>query len=177
VSKNWLHSLRVVVIGGRASICFGSAFGDAAVFAPTLAMFSSQKISNDFSTKIYVKLEAPNNSRLQNREELRDASAPAVKRGRHIAVKFGRKIVADFRLENFELRKSWGENRRATKRGPVHIVARPPIATTRTPCSLFFDPVRVPPLDEVWRPRRTSLFCLPIPLENKLVWSHQSFRP
>jgi hypothetical protein len=53
-SKSRLHRVQVVAIGGRATICFGSAFGVAAVFAPTLAFFSSQKISIDFSTKICI---------------------------------------------------------------------------------------------------------------------------
>jgi hypothetical protein len=44
--------VRVVAIGGRATIGFGSGFGVAAVFAPTLAIFSSLKISNDFSTNL-----------------------------------------------------------------------------------------------------------------------------
>jgi hypothetical protein len=50
-NKNRLHRVQVVAIGGRATMCFGSAFGVAAVFAPTL-IFSSRKISNDFSTEI-----------------------------------------------------------------------------------------------------------------------------
>jgi hypothetical protein len=54
VSKNRLHRVQVVAIGGRETMCFGSYFGVAAVFAPTLAMFSSRKTSNYFSTKIYI---------------------------------------------------------------------------------------------------------------------------
>jgi hypothetical protein len=50
--KNSLHRVKVVAIGGRATMCFGSAFGVAAVFAPTLAIFRVEKISNDFSTEI-----------------------------------------------------------------------------------------------------------------------------
>jgi hypothetical protein len=44
--------VQVVAIGDRAIICFGSAFGGAPVFAPTLAIFLSRKISNDFFIKI-----------------------------------------------------------------------------------------------------------------------------
>jgi hypothetical protein len=43
-----------VATRGSATMCFGSAFGGAAVFAPTLANVLSRKISNDFSTKIYI---------------------------------------------------------------------------------------------------------------------------
>jgi hypothetical protein len=46
--------VQVVAIGGRATMRFGSVFGGAAVFTLTLAMFSSRKTSNDFSTKIYI---------------------------------------------------------------------------------------------------------------------------
>jgi hypothetical protein len=57
-SKTRLHRVQVVAIGGRATMCFGSAFGGAAVFAPTLAILSSQKISNDFSNNIYIDAAA-----------------------------------------------------------------------------------------------------------------------
>jgi hypothetical protein len=49
--KNRLHRVQVVAIGGRATMCIGSAFGGAAVFAPTLAIFSSRKSATIFLPK------------------------------------------------------------------------------------------------------------------------------
>jgi hypothetical protein len=82
---------------------FGSAFCVAAVFATTLPLFSSRKISNEFLTKIYVKREAPKNSRLQNCGELRGASAPAVQLGRPIAKEFDKNKVVHTPLSSEKL--------------------------------------------------------------------------
>jgi hypothetical protein len=105
--------VQVVAIGGRATLFFGAAFRGAAAFAPNLAILSTRRISNYFSTNILEKLEAPKNSRLQNHGKLHGASAPAVPRVRPIYINFDRKIVAD--SSSRQNRKSWGKNRGAAK--------------------------------------------------------------
>jgi hypothetical protein len=48
-------------------------------------------------------------------------------------------------------------------------------AVCRAAC--FSTPFEHPRLDDVVRTCRFALFCLPVSLENKLLWAHQPFRP
>jgi hypothetical protein len=114
-SKTRLHGVRVVAIGGRATLCSGSAFGGAAVLAPTLSMISSRKISNDFSTKIYCDVAATLHRWRGGVAQLSTILETAVLWRLQLYMNFVRKIVADFSTRNH--RKSWGQNRRAAKSG------------------------------------------------------------
>jgi hypothetical protein len=91
---------------------------------------------------------------------------------------FGRKVVADFSTRKIaNVGAKTAATPKKTKADPKHKVAQPPIATTCTPCTLFFDPFRVPPSV---RRIEISPYCFVLlsnTLENMLVWAHQSFRP
>jgi hypothetical protein len=107
VSKNRLHRVQVVAIGGHETMCFGSDFGVAAVFAPTLAMFS--KTSNYFSTKIYIDGADTWPRWRGGAAQLHMILETDVLWRLLLYLNFGRKIVADF--FDSKNRKSWGENR------------------------------------------------------------------